>query len=453
MTTRLDAGVTYTQSWDAQNRLGSVAAPAKNTAWVYDADGARVSKADGAVTTVYIGGSVEVQISGTLRLTTTYYFFGGARIAMRVGANVTFLHGDRLGSASLATDAAGTVLSQERYYVWGSASMMSGTMQTDFQWQNQRRLDETQAGKLYDFNARFFTPVTGRFISPDSIVPNPADPQSLNRYTAMANNPLKFTDPSGHDPKDDYGRSMNDDCNYAGRNCLYRENPVVTHYKQVWLRTGKIRSIRDSDWHILAYLVREKKVANFNSVNRLNPVHGPPGRVSSWDVTQYIEQYKSPLQPENRPEYHGADYVSISIGASTPVVGRVGAGAQFSVTFDRYSRVFASVGINYGASWTGPLPLSGSIVAGTIRTPNDEPATKDEAIAHLGGTSIAASGGVLVGGGTVTSGPLNVGDRSTSRSDIVGVFTPQIGFGPQLTPFYFENGKLCILTGNGDSCR
>ncbi len=92
MTTRLDAGVTYTQSWDAQNRLGSVAAPARNTAWVYDADGARVSKNDGAVTTVYIGGSVEVQISGTLRLTTTYYFFGGARIAMRAGTNVTFLH-------------------------------------------------------------------------------------------------------------------------------------------------------------------------------------------------------------------------------------------------------------------------------------------------------------------------------------------------------------------------
>ncbi|MEO6062233.1 MAG: RHS repeat-associated core domain-containing protein, partial [Thermoflexales bacterium] len=150
------------------------------------------------ITTVYIGGSVEVQISGTLRLTTTYYFFGGARIAMRVGETVTYLHGDRLGSASLATDAAGNVLSQERYYVWGSASMMSGTMPTDFQWQNQRRLDETQTGKLYDFNARFFTPVAARFISPDSIVPNPANPQSLNRYTAVANNPLRFTDPTGH---------------------------------------------------------------------------------------------------------------------------------------------------------------------------------------------------------------------------------------------------------------
>jgi len=53
---------------------------------------------------------------------------------------------------------------------------------------------------------RFFTPVAARFISPDSIVPNPASPQSLNRYTAMANNPLKFADPTGHqaciDPDD-----------------------------------------------------------------------------------------------------------------------------------------------------------------------------------------------------------------------------------------------------------
>ena len=73
------------------------------------------------------------------------------------------------------------------------------------EWQNQRRLDDSQTGKLYDFNSRFFTPVAARFISPDSIVPNPADPQSLNRYTAMANNPLKFTDPTGHSEACDDG--------------------------------------------------------------------------------------------------------------------------------------------------------------------------------------------------------------------------------------------------------
>ena len=38
----------------------------------------------------------------------------------------------------------------------------------------------------------------GRFIQADTIVPNPGNPQDLNRYTYGLNNPLKYTDPTGH---------------------------------------------------------------------------------------------------------------------------------------------------------------------------------------------------------------------------------------------------------------
>jgi hypothetical protein len=38
----------------------------------------------------------------------------------------------------------------------------------------------------------------GRFISADTIIPDPANPQSLNRYSYCLNNPLKYIDPSGH---------------------------------------------------------------------------------------------------------------------------------------------------------------------------------------------------------------------------------------------------------------
>ena len=54
---------------------------------------------------------------------------------------------------------------------------------------------------LYDYVARRYDPVLGRFIQPDAIVPNPGDPQSLNRYSYAANNPLRYTDPSGHSPQ------------------------------------------------------------------------------------------------------------------------------------------------------------------------------------------------------------------------------------------------------------
>jgi len=46
-------------------------------------------------------------------------------------------------------------------------------------------------------NARFYLPGTGRFASADTIVPDPADPQSLNRYTYARNNPLNASDPTG----------------------------------------------------------------------------------------------------------------------------------------------------------------------------------------------------------------------------------------------------------------
>ncbi|PKO20281.1 MAG: hypothetical protein CVU38_20960, partial [Chloroflexi bacterium HGW-Chloroflexi-1] len=41
-------------------------------------------------------------------------------------------------------------------------------------------------------------PALGRFIQADSIVPQPGNPQALNRYSYVLGNPLRYTDPTGH---------------------------------------------------------------------------------------------------------------------------------------------------------------------------------------------------------------------------------------------------------------
>jgi RHS repeat-associated protein len=54
--------------------------------------------------------------------------------------------------------------------------------------------------------SRFYDPQIGRFLQPDSVVPDPMNPQSLNRYSGacpersrrVLNNPLRYTDPTGH---------------------------------------------------------------------------------------------------------------------------------------------------------------------------------------------------------------------------------------------------------------
>ena len=38
----------------------------------------------------------------------------------------------------------------------------------------------------------------GRFISPDTVIPDFKNLQAFNRYSYCSNNPLKYTDPSGH---------------------------------------------------------------------------------------------------------------------------------------------------------------------------------------------------------------------------------------------------------------
>ena len=47
-------------------------------------------------------------------------------------------------------------------------------------------------------NARYYVPYINRFLSADTIIPYPNDPQSFNRFSYTRNNPINSTDPTGH---------------------------------------------------------------------------------------------------------------------------------------------------------------------------------------------------------------------------------------------------------------
>jgi len=64
---------------------------------------------------------------------------------------------------------------------------------------------------LYYYNARYYDPTIGRFISADTIVPNPTHAQALNRYSYCLNNPLRYIDPSGHNGSEIDGWTSYDD--------------------------------------------------------------------------------------------------------------------------------------------------------------------------------------------------------------------------------------------------
>ena len=140
---------------------------------------------------------VDKSSGGTVTRTVSYYPLGGAmRINISGGSNTLYyLLKDQLGSASVVTDASGTIVGEDRFYPYGETRFTTGTMYTDQLFTGQREM--TGLG-IYHYGARFYSPKLGRFLSPDTIVQSYANPQTLNRYSYVLGNPLRYTDPTGH---------------------------------------------------------------------------------------------------------------------------------------------------------------------------------------------------------------------------------------------------------------
>jgi RHS repeat-associated protein len=97
-------------------------------------------------------------------------------------------------SSSPESSSSGALLGTIKYAPFGQTRSITGSIATDKLFTGQI-LDDTG---LYYYNARYYDPTIGRFISADTVIPNPANPQCFNRYSYCLNNPLRYTDPSGH---------------------------------------------------------------------------------------------------------------------------------------------------------------------------------------------------------------------------------------------------------------
>ncbi|MEJ5312600.1 MAG: RHS repeat-associated core domain-containing protein, partial [Anaerolineae bacterium] len=92
-------------------------------------------------------------------------------------------------------DASGNKVGELRYLPYGETRTIWGITRTDRRFTGQI---EDAAIDLYFYNARYYAPALGRFIQADTIVPSPANPQTLNRYSYVLNSPLRYIDPTGH---------------------------------------------------------------------------------------------------------------------------------------------------------------------------------------------------------------------------------------------------------------
>ncbi len=119
-----------------------------------------------------------------------YYTIAGMTIAMNDGTGLKYLLTDQLGSVVAITNSTGTLISQQRYLPFGQVRTDVGSItQTDFAFTGQRNNSYIN---LDDYNSRWYSADLGRFISPDDIVPDLNNPQSLNPYSYVQNRPIDF---------------------------------------------------------------------------------------------------------------------------------------------------------------------------------------------------------------------------------------------------------------------
>ncbi len=196
MTGRTVGGSSYTLSYDRGNRLIGVSGPSTSAIFLYDADGNRVLATVNGATTVYIAGLFEY----TGGAATSYY--GGAvmrRSSYGSGNGVFYVLADHLGSTSAIVDTSGSVQAQQYYYPYGANRGGAPSGLTDKRYTGQYHEGGLAGAEgLHYYNARWYDPALARFTQADTIVPEPGNPQSLNRFTYVYNNPVRYTDPTGH---------------------------------------------------------------------------------------------------------------------------------------------------------------------------------------------------------------------------------------------------------------
>jgi RHS repeat-associated protein len=109
-----------------------------------------------------------------------------------------YYHMNHLGGVNVVTNDAGTIVAQRQYKPYGEMYQNQGSVADStlpFSFDGER---QDGASSLYYFNARFYNPIMGRFLSADTEIRNPSVPQALNRYSFAGGNPIRYVDPSGH---------------------------------------------------------------------------------------------------------------------------------------------------------------------------------------------------------------------------------------------------------------
>jgi RHS repeat-associated protein len=178
--TGVDGGQTASYIYDALNRRTQTTEGGNIVEYFYDLNGRRISTWNG---------TTNAQIEGQS-------YWGSMPVEFYSGGSAHFQHQDWEGTERMRTASNGAVEGTYQSLPFGDGFTASGSDSDAYHF---AMLDHSYETDTDHAQFRQYENIQGRWMSPDPYNGSydPANPQSLNRYSYVGNNPLAFVDPSG----------------------------------------------------------------------------------------------------------------------------------------------------------------------------------------------------------------------------------------------------------------
>jgi RHS repeat-associated protein len=196
-----DATGTTTFGFNDANQLTQVNTPDGNWNYQYNAFGNRISTTHNGVQTDYVvdpfglGNVVSQYDAGSL---VAHYVHGlGLTTRLDQTGAAAYYDFDALGSTAGLSDLSGNYVNSYHYLPFGETLSSVQALPNTFTFVGQFGVMEEGSGLAF-MRARFLSPSSGRFLSPD---PWGLSGGSVNVYSYALNQPSRFIDPGGHDAR------------------------------------------------------------------------------------------------------------------------------------------------------------------------------------------------------------------------------------------------------------
>ena len=204
---RLTADGLRQYRWDGNSTLTGYDGGDGAAEFTYDGLGSRTSRTTAAGTDTYVLNYAHplatVAIVRSEGVDQRHYLYEpNGRLLQSIEAadnSSTFYHFDHTGSTIMLTDGGGTMTNAYAVAPFGEDVQQQGNSDQPFIYHGAFGVMWERGTTLYNMRRRYYDAATGRFVTRDPILL--LDPLGVNSYQFAFNQPLRFVDPSGLNPR------------------------------------------------------------------------------------------------------------------------------------------------------------------------------------------------------------------------------------------------------------